>query len=74
MNTLGKKSVVSSFGKKAKDAVIKGVKVASMVGLGGVALVGAAQAISGGTAGSNPNVRMVSSQSAGSRLLFGPKR
>ena len=71
MNTLGKKSVVSSFGKKAKDTVIKGVKVASMVGLGGAALVGAAQAISGG---SDPNVRMVSSQSAGSRLLFGPKR
>lgn len=73
MNTLGKKSVVSSFGKKAKDTVIKGVKVASMVGLGGAALVGAAQAISG-TAGSDPNVRMVSSQSAGSRALFGTKR
>ncbi len=71
MNTLGKKSVVSSFGKKAKDVVIKGVKVASMVGLGGAALVGAAQAISGG---SDPNVRMVSSQSAGSRALFGTKR
>ncbi len=70
MNTLGKKSVVSSFGKKAKDTVIKGVKVASMVGLGGAALVGAAQAISG----SDPNVRMVSSQSAGSRALFGTKR
>lgn len=68
---LGKKSVVSSFGKKAKDVVIKGVKVASMVGLGGAALVGAAQAISGG---SDPNVRMVSSQSAGSRALFGTKR
>lgn len=71
MNTLGKKSVVSSFGKKAKDVVIKGVKVASMVGLGGAALVGAAQAISGG---SDPNVRTVSSQSAGSRALFGTKR
>jgi len=71
MNTLGKKSVVSSFGKKAKDVVMKGVKVASMVGLGGAALVGAAQAISGG---SDPNVRMVSSQSAGSRALFGTKR
>ena len=71
MNTLGKKSVVSSFGKKAKDVVIKGVKVASMVGLGGAALVGAAQGISGG---SDPNVRMVSSQSAGSRALFGTKR
>ena len=71
MNTLGKKSVVSSFGKKAKDVVIKGVKVASMVGLGGTALVGAAQMISGG---SDPNVRMVSSQSAGSRALFGTKR
>lgn len=71
MNTLGKKSVVSSFGKKAKDVVIKGVKVASMAGLGGAALVGAAQAISGG---SDPNVRMVSSQSAGSRALFGTKR
>jgi len=42
-----------------------------MVGLGGAALVGAAQAISGG---SDPNVRMVSSQSAGSRALFGTKR
>jgi hypothetical protein len=71
MNTLGKKSVVSSFGKKAKDVVMKGVKVASMVGLGGAALVGAAQMISGG---SDPNVRMVSSQSAGSRALFGTKR
>ena len=71
MNTLGKKSVVSSFGKKAKDVVMKGVKVASMVGLGGAALVGAAQAISGG---SDPNVRMVSSQSAGSRLLFGTRK
>ena len=71
MNTLGKKSVVSSIGKKAKDVVMKGVKVASMVGLGGAALVGAAQAISGG---SDPNVRMVSSQSAGARALFGTKR
>ena len=71
MNTLGKKTVVSSFGKKAKDVVIKGVKVASMVGLGGAALVGAAQSISGG---SNPNVRMVSSQSAGSRALFGTRK
>jgi len=71
MNILGKKSVVSSFGKKAKNVVIKGVKVASMVGLGGAALVGAAQAITGG---SNPNVRMGPSQSAGSRLLFGTKR
>jgi len=71
MNTLGKKSVVSSFGKKAKDVVMKGVKVASMVGLGGAALVGAAQAISGG---SDPNVRMVSSQSAGSRALFGTRK
>ena len=71
MNTLGKKSVVSSFGKKAKDVVIKGVKVASMVGLGGAALVGAAQMISGG---SDPNVRMVSSQSAGSRALFGTRK
>ena len=70
MNTLGKKSVVSSFGQKAKDVVMKGVKVASMVGLGGAALVGAAQAISG----SDPNVRMVSSQSAGARALFGTKR
>ena len=49
MNTLGKKSVVSSLGKKAKDVVMKGVKVASMVGLGGAALVGAAQMISGGS-------------------------
>ncbi len=71
MNTLGKKTVVSSFGKKAKDVVIKGVKVASMVGLGGAALVGAAQMISGG---SDPNVRMVSSQSAGSRALFGTRK
>lgn len=71
MNTLGKKSVVTSFGKKAKDVVIKGVKVASMVGLGGAALVGAAQAITGGY---DPNVRMGPSQSAGSRALFGPKR
>ena len=71
MNTLGKKSVVSSLGKKAKDVVMKGVKVASMVGLGGAALVGAAQMVSGG---SDPNVRMVSSQSAGSRALFGTKR
>jgi hypothetical protein len=71
MNTLGKKSVVSSIGQKAKDVAMKGVKVASMVGLGGAALVGAAQMISGG---SDPNVRMVSSQSAGSRALFGTKR
>ena len=71
MNTLGKKSVVTSFGKKAKDVVMKGVKVASMVGLGGAALVGAAQMISGG---SDPNVRMVSSQSAGSRALFGTRK
>ena len=71
MNTLGKKSVFSSIGKKAKDVAMKGVKVASMVGLGGAALVGAAQMISGG---SDPNVRMVSSQSAGSRALFGTKR
>jgi hypothetical protein len=71
MNTLGKKSVVTSLGKKAKDVVMKGVKVASMVGLGGAALVGAAQMVSGG---SDPNVRMVSSQSAGSRALFGTKR
>ena len=71
MNTLGKKSVVTSIGKKAKDVAMKGVKVASMVGLGGAALVGAAQMISGG---SDPNVRMVSSQSGVSRGLFGPKR
>jgi hypothetical protein len=71
MNTLGKKSVVTSIGNKAKDVLIKGVKVASMVGLGGAALVGAAQMISGG---SDPNVRMVSSQSGGSRALFGTKR
>ena len=71
MNTLGKKSVVTSIGNKARDVLIKGVKVASMVGLGGAALVGAAQMISGG---SDPNVRMVSSQSAGSRALFGTKR
>ena len=71
MNTLGKKSVVTSIGNKAKDVVMKGVKVASMVGLGGAALVGAAQAVSGG---SDPNVRMVSSQSGVSRALFGTKR
>ena len=71
MNTLGKKSVVSSFGKKAKDVVMKGVKVASMVGLGSAALVGAAQAVSGG---SDPNVRMVSSQSGVSRALFGTRK
>jgi hypothetical protein len=71
MNTLGKKSVVTSIGNKAKDVVMKGVKVASMVGLGGAALVGAAQMISGG---SDPNVRMVSSQSAGSRALFGNRK
>jgi hypothetical protein len=71
MNTLGKKSVVTSIGKKAKDVVMKGVKVASMVGLGGAAIVGAAQAVSGG---SDPNVRMVSSQSAGSRALFGNRK
>ena len=71
MNTLGKKSVVTSIGNKAKDVLIKGVKVASMVGLGGAALVGAAQIISGG---SDPNVRMVSSQSCVSRALFGTKR
>ena len=71
MNTLGKKSVTSSVGQKVKAVVMKGVKVASMVGLGGAALVGAAQAISGG---SDPNVRMVASQSAGSRALFGTKR
>ena len=71
MNILGKKSVVTSLGQKAKDVVVKGLKVASMVGLGGAALVGAAQAISDA---SNANVRMVSAQSALSRASLGPRR
>jgi len=34
MITIGKKLVKTSIGQKAKDAVIKGVKVASLGGIG----------------------------------------
>lgn len=67
MVTLGTKNLMNGLGQKAKDAIVKGVKVASMTGVAGAAAVGVAKAITS-VAGVNPNA--VRSRSGAGAVSF----